>query len=128
MVKADLYMVDTHAHLDMNVFDKDRLDVIARAKEANVNSIINVGTNLESSKKAIELAEKYPEILAAVGVHPHDSAGVGKAQIAELAKIATNPKVVAIGEIGLDFYRNYSPREGQIQALRLQLDLATQLG
>jgi len=127
-VKTNLYIVDTHAHLDMNVFDKDRADVIFRAKEANVNNIINVGTNLESSKKAIELAEKYPEILAAVGFHPHDSAKVGKVEIEELKDIANHPKVVAIGEIGLDFYRDYSPREKQIQTVRLQLDLATQLG
>jgi len=125
--KTDLYIVDTHAHLNMSVFDKDRLDVIARARDAHVNKIINVGTNLESSKKAIALAEKYPEILATVGFHPHDSAKVGKAHIAELTKIANHPKVVAIGEIGLDYYRNYSPREEQVQTLRLQLDLATQL-
>ena len=128
MTDTDLYVVDTHAHLDMNVFDKDRLDVIARARGAHVNRIINVGSNLESSKKTIRLAEKYPEILAAVGYHPHDSAKVGEAHIVELAEIADHPKVVAIGEIGLDFYRNYSPREEQIQTLRLQLDLATQLG
>ena len=128
MTKTDLYLVDTHAHLDMSVFDKDRPDVIARARDAYVNDIINVGTNLESSKKAIELAEKYPEILAAVGFHPHDSAKVGKAHIVELSEFANHPKVVAIGEIGLDFYRNYSSRDAQIQTLRLQLDLATQLG
>ena len=128
MTKTDLYIVDTHAHLDMSAFDKDRLDVIARARDAHVNKIINVGTNLESSKKAIGLAEKYPEIHAAIGFHPHDSAKVGKAHILELAEIANHPRVVAIGEIGLDFYKNYSPREEQIQTLRLQLDLATQLG
>ena len=128
MTKTDLYLVDTHAHLDMSDFDKDRMDVIARAKETHVNSIINVGTNLESSKRAIGLAEKYPEIHAAVGFHPHDSAKVGKANILELTEIANHPKVVAIGEIGLDFYRNYSPRELQLQTLTLQLDLAAKLG
>ena len=128
MTDTDLCVVDTHAHLDMNIFDKDRLDVMARARDAHVHRIINVGTNLESSKKTIKLAEKYPEILAAVGYHPHDSANVGAAHIVELTKIANHPKVVAIGEIGLDFYRNYSSRDEQIQTLRLQLDLATQLG
>ena len=128
MSRADLYIVDTHAHLDMSIFDKDRLDVIARARNAHVNSIVNVGTNLESSKKAIGLAEKYQEILAAVGYHPHDSANVLKAHILELAEIANHPKVVAVGEIGLDFYRNYSPRKEQLQTLKLQLDLATQRG
>ena len=127
MTKTDLSIVDTHAHLDTNVFDKDRPDVIARARDVHVINIINAGTNLESSKKAIALAEKHQQILAAVGFHPHDSAKVEKTHILELAEIATHPKVVAIGEIGLDFYRNYSPQKEQIQTLSLQLDLATQL-
>ncbi len=128
MTKTDLYIVDTHAHLDMSVFDKDRVDVIARAIDAHVSKIINVGTNLESTKKAIDLAEEYPGIFAATGIHPHDVAKVGKAHIIRLSEIANHPKVVAIGEIGLDFYRNYSPREAQVQTLKLQLDLAINLG
>jgi TatD DNase family protein len=112
----------------MSVFDKDRIDVIARARTAGVNKIISIGTDLESSKKAIELAKRYPEIFAAIGYHPHDSAKSGKAEIEELAEIANHPKVVAIGEIGLDFYRNYSPRDKQTQTLKIQLYLATQLG
>ena len=98
-----LSIVDTHAHLDMSAFDKDREEVIARALNAGVNTIITVGTSLESSKKAIGLAEKYPQILAAVGIHPHDTGLVKKSGIANLAEIAKNPKVVAIGETGLDF-------------------------
>lgn len=127
MTGLDLPIVDTHAHLDMDAFDLDRADVIARALDAGVSTIITVGTNLESSKKAVELAEKYPGILAAVGFHPHDVATVGKASIADLAEIAKHPKVVAIGEMGLDFYRNYSPREKQLEVLKWQLDLAVEL-
>ena len=128
MTNTGLYIVDTHAHLDMSVFDRDCIEVIARARNVNVNKIINVGTDLESCKKTIKLAEKYPEIFAAVGFHPHNAIRVGKTYIMELVEIANHPKVVAIGEIGLDFYRNYSPIEAQIQTLRLQLDLATKLG
>jgi TatD DNase family protein len=120
-------MVDTHAHLDTSVFDKDRREVIARARDAGVGTIITVGTNLESSKKAIGLAEKYPGVLATVGFHPHDVATVDRADIARLGKIANHPRVVAIGEVGLDFYRNYSPRGAQLQALTWQLDLAAKL-
>jgi TatD DNase family protein len=111
----------------MNAFDKDREEVIARALNAGVNTIITVGTSLESSKKAIGLAERYPQILAAVGIHPHDTSSVKKSDIAKLAEIAKHPKVVAIGETGLDFYRNYAPRDKQIEVLKWQLDLAVEL-
>jgi len=122
-----LVMVDTHAHLDMSAFDSDRSEVIARALAAGVGTMIAVGTNLESSERAIKLAEEYPEILAAVGFHPHDVATVGKEDIALIAEIACHPRVVAIGEVGLDFYRDYSPREAQLQALKWQLGLASKL-
>ena len=122
-----LSLVDTHAHLDMKDFDKDREEVIARALNAGVSTIITVGTNIESSKKALGLAEEYPQILAAVGIHPHDTSSVTKADIDILAEIAKHPKVVAIGETGLDFYRNYAPREKQIEVLKWQLDLTVQL-
>lgn len=127
MTRPDLSIVDTHAHLDMNAFDKDRAEVIARALNAGVSTIITVGTDLESSKKAIGLAERHPQILAAVGFHPHDTSTVKKTDIANLAEIANRPKVVAIGETGLDFYRNYAPREKQIEVLKWQLDLAVEL-
>jgi len=127
LTAAGLCLVDTHAHLDMSAFDKDRGEVIARALDTGVGTIISVGTDLESSKKAIKLAEKYPEILATVGFHPHEAAIVDRAAIASIGEIASHPRVVAIGEVGLDFYRNYSPREAQLQALKWQLDLAEKL-
>ncbi len=111
----------------MSAFDKDRTEVISRALDAGISTIITAGTNLESSKKAIELAEKFPEILATVGFHPHDVATLEKADIASLGEIANHPRVVAIGEVGLDFYRNYAPRRAQLQALKWQLDLAAKL-
>ncbi|MDD5038514.1 MAG: TatD family hydrolase [Dehalococcoidales bacterium] len=117
-------IIDTHAHLDMAAFDRDRTEVIARALDAGVSTLITVGTDLESSRKAIELSEKYPKILAAVGFHPHDVTKVSKTDIANLGEIARHPRVVAIGEVGLDFYRDYSPHGTQLQALKWQLDLA----
>jgi TatD DNase family protein len=127
VTRPDLSIVDTHAHLDMGAFDKDREEVIARALNSGVSTIITVGTNLESSKKAMGLAERHPQILAAVGFHPHDTSSVKKADIANLAEIAKHPRVVAIGETGLDFYRNYSPREKQLEVLKWQLDLTDEL-
>jgi len=111
----------------MSAFDEDRTEIIARALDAGVSNIITVGTDLESSKKAIELAEHYPGIYAAVGFHPHDVTTVAKADITSLGEIAQHPSVVAIGEVGLDFYRNYSPKEAQLQALEWQLALSIEL-
>ena len=120
-------LVDTHAHLDMGAFDEDRSETIARALNAGVSTIITVGTSLESSEKAIELAEYYTGVYAAVGVHPHDVVTIDRADITSLAEIARHPGVVAIGEVGLDFYRNYSPREAQLQVLKWQLELSAEL-
>ena len=120
-------IVDTHAHLDADAFDEDRDEVIARAVEAGVSMIINVGVNLESSKKAVSLAEEHPEVLAAAGFHPHQADTMKQADVARIGEIARHPRAVAIGEIGLDFYRNYSPREAQFQALKWQLELASEL-
>ncbi|MFC1993324.1 TatD family hydrolase [Chloroflexota bacterium] len=119
--------IDTHAHLDMPHFKSDLSEVISRASHAGVSTIITVGTDLESSKKAAEAADSYPEVLAAAGFHPHEATMVAEADIAELAQIAKHPRVVAIGEVGLDFYRNRAPREAQLQVLRWQLELAVEL-
>ncbi len=125
--RINTFLVDTHAHLDMSAFDEDRAEVIARALEAGISTIVSVGTDLESSKKAIALAEHYAQVYAAVGFHPHDVATVNKADITSLGEIAQHPSVVAIGEVGLDFYRNYCPREAQLQALKWQLTLSAEL-
>jgi len=122
-----LSIVDTHAHLDSSAFDRDRDEVIARARDAGVNTIITVGVGLDSSKDAIALAERHAGVFAAAGFHPHGAAAVKKTDIADLGEIAGHRGVVAIGEAGLDFYRNLSPREAQLQALKWQLDLAVEL-
>jgi len=120
-------IVDTHAHLDVKAFNKDRDEAIARAVEAGVSTIICAGTGLESSKKCIQLAEAHTEVLATVGFHPHEANTVKQADVSELAEIAKHPRVVALGEMGLDFYRNYSPRETQLEVLKWQLELAAEM-
>ncbi len=119
--------VDSHLHLDFAQFDNDRDSVVSRASEANVVSLINPGHNLESSRKAIELAEKYSQLFAAVGVHPHDAAKEGSDAESELRRLAQHPSVVAIGEIGLDYFRNLSPPDTQRQVFRRLLRLAGEL-
>lgn len=117
-------LIDSHAHLDMSRFDADRDEVIRRATQAGVTSIINMGIDLASSQKAIELAKRYPIVSAAVGIHPQDSKSITQADIAKLGELLHDSAVVAIGEIGLDFYRDYAPHEQQIKALKWQLALA----
>lgn len=120
-------LIDSHCHLDFSKFDRDRETVVQRAREAGVEFIINPGYDLESSRRAVALTERYPEVYAAVGVHPHEAKTVTDEVIAELRLLAAQPKVVAIGEIGLDFYRDLSPREKQRRVFRQQLALATEL-
>lgn len=121
-------LVDSHAHLDMPPFASDLDEVLERARQAKVENIITIGCDLESSRIAISLSERYPEVFATVGFHPHEAAKMRDGDLGEMAKLCQHPKVVAIGEIGLDFYRNLSPRDAQLQAFRQQLKLAGELG
>jgi TatD DNase family protein len=121
-------LVDTHAHLDSGQYRDDLDAVIARAAEAGVSTILTVGCDLESSRASIELARRFPQVYASVGIHPHDAAAVDAAAMVALKQLATQDKVVAIGEIGLDFFRDRAPRDLQRQALRSQLRLARELG
>lgn len=120
-------MIDSHAHLEMKEFDADRNDVIERARLAGVESIVTVGTNLSLSRKALSIARQYENIYATVGVHPHDVARAGDQTFDELRKLAADPKVVAYGEIGLDYFRNLSPRAKQMEMFARQLELAHEL-
>jgi len=108
-------------------FTGDCDDVIARAVEAGVDKIVTAGTSVKSSEKAIALAEKYARVFAAVGIHPHEAADIQKADITIIAGLAKHPRVVALGEMGLDFYRNYTPQDSQYQTLKWQLELASEL-
>jgi TatD DNase family protein len=124
---SKISIIDTHAHLEGEKFAEDFDAMITRAAEAGVNRIITAGTNVESSEKAVALAQKYPQIFAAVGIHPQEIAGAQKTDIRRIAELAKNPKVVAIGEMGLDFHRSIVHREEQIQGLKWQLELASEL-
>lgn len=121
-------LIDTHAHLDFAKFDADRLAVIERATAAGVAAIVNVGADLASSRRAVELAEQHDTVYAAVGVHPHDAKKLDGATLGELRELANRSKVVAVGEIGLDFYRDLSPRDVQRRAFQAQLAWAAKLG
>jgi len=117
-------LVDSHTHIDMHPFNKDRDRVLERARGAGVVAIVDVGCDLASSREAVRLAALYPEVFAAVGFHPHSAARMRDDDLERLSELARQPKVVAIGEIGLDFYRNLSPKEIQIEAFKKQLTLA----
>jgi len=123
-----LELIDTHTHLDFPEFDSDREQVIVRAATAGVGAIVNVGADLASSQAAVALAEAHPQIYAAVGVHPHDAKTLTDEVLKELGDLASHSKVVAVGEIGLDFYRHLSPRDKQGQAFDQQLALASDVG
>lgn len=116
--------IDTHAHLFFENYATDLHDVIEKAFYDGVTRIIVPGTDLKTSEKAIELAQKYRGIYASVGVHPHDTKDWKSSDIKLFEQLLTEKKVIAVGEIGLDYYYDYSPKEKQIKAFREQLDLA----
>jgi TatD DNase family protein len=119
--------IDTHAHLDMGDFEADRLEVLERAWEQGLAAIITIGIDLESSRQALDLAKANPHIWATVGLHPHEASAAVEPAFSELRFLAGNPQVVAVGEIGLDFFRNYSPREDQKACFRQCLQLAREV-
>lgn len=121
-------LVDTHAHLQWASFNKDRETVISRARKVGVENIVNIGFDADGSREAIELAEKHEGVYATVGIHPHNASQLNQNLLDKLRELSENPKVVAIGEIGLDYYRNLSPREAQKKAFEAQLTLAEELG
>ena len=121
-------ITDTHAHINLDSYDRDRDEVIARAHAAGVCFMVNVGFTLDTSRESVALAESNAFIYASVGVHPHEAAAVTDDTIDELRRLAGHPKVVAVGETGLDYYRDLSPRDAQEAAFRLQIRLAGELG
>lgn len=120
-------MIDSHAHLNDPRYDSILDDVIARAQAAGVEGIINIGYDLPSSRRAVELAQEYGWMYAVVGIHPHDADGVTPEIMVELEALAKEKGVVAIGETGLDYYYDNSPRDIQRKVFRAQLDLARRL-
>ncbi|MBU4312651.1 MAG: TatD family hydrolase [Candidatus Omnitrophica bacterium] len=106
-------LIDTHCHLDFKDFGPDRYEVIRRAKEGGISAIINVGSSMEGTRRSVELAEQNDFIYAAAGIHPHDADSVTEEDLTSFTKSLDNKKVVAVGEIGLDYYRNLSSKENQ---------------
>ncbi len=120
-------LVDSHCHLQDSQFESDRDEVLDRARQAGVSAFVVIGTDLESSWRAVDLADSHSDVYAAVGVHPHDAKDLDDRTLGALERLADSPKVVAIGEIGLDYYRKLSPPEAQMDAFHRQLDLARRL-
>jgi TatD DNase family protein len=117
-------MIDSHAHLTFKHFRSDLDAVLARAREAGLTAIVTIGFDLASSESGVRLAHQHDDIFAVVGVHPHDAETVDAAVLERLEALADDPRVVAIGEIGLDYYRDLSPRSVQEKAFRAQIALA----
>mgnify|MGYP000875646943 CR=1 FL=1 len=120
-------MIDSHAHYDDEQFDPDRDEVLKACLAEGVTHIINPGSNMESSKRAIALSEQYSFVYAAVGVHPHDTSECDENTIQVLTDLSRKDKVVAIGEVGLDYHYDFSPREVQREWFARQIALARSL-
>lgn len=120
-------LIDSHAHLDDRRFDRDRDRIIKDLENNGIELVINIGADLKSSIASVSLAEKYPNIYATVGVHPHSAKDMDEASLEILRSLAKRDKVVAIGEIGLDFYYDNSPRDDQRKWFKVQLKLAKEL-
>ncbi|MCR4397593.1 MAG: TatD family hydrolase [Firmicutes bacterium] len=121
-------LADSHAHLDMPEFDGDRDSVIGRASDAGVSVIVNPGFNKSSSRRALGLAQRYPSVYCAAGVHPHDAREFTEGDADWYRSILSEARVVAVGEVGLDYYRDLSPRPVQREVFRAFIRLARELG
>jgi len=118
---------DTHAHVDNPQFDEDREEVLRRAQDAAVTRFVNIGCDPKSVRRTLELIELYDWIYGTVGLHPHDAKSMSDALLNEYRELASHPKILAIGEIGLDFHYEYSTRDEQRLAFRRQIRLAKEL-
>jgi TatD DNase family protein len=118
--------IDTHTHVQFEQFDADRDQVLAGCWRAGLEALVVVGTDLESSRRAIRLSATDNRLHPTAGIHPHDASTYDEAAAAELRTLAASGEIVAIGEIGLDFYRNLSPRGAQVETFLRQLDLAAE--
>ena len=120
--------IDTHCHLDFPEFNQDREEVIDNAVKSGIDYIINIGSSLKSSEASLELARKYEFIYAAIGVHPHEADSFDDKIYSSIKELARQDKVVAIGEIGLDYFRNYSKAENQKPLFVSLVSLSKDLG
>lgn len=120
-------LIDSHCHLQFPQFEDDRVQVLDRAWQAGLSAIVVVGIDVDSSRQALALAEAHPNVFATVGWHPHQAAQFNDQQLLALRRLAESPKALALGEIGLDFYRRLSPPETQRAVFQQMLDLAGEL-
>lgn len=120
-------LIDSHCHLNFNAFDEDRAEVLARAAEAGVVAVINPATTLEDSRQITQMAAATPNLFAAIGFHPNDAGAFDEPALAALRQLAGHPQVVAIGEIGLDYYWDTFPRPRQLEVFERQLALAKEV-
>jgi TatD DNase family protein len=125
--QSSVHLIDTHAHLNNAAYDADREEVIRRAREAGVHLIVNIGYDVATTRLAVEVAETYEGLYATAGLHPHDARSCDASLVSELRALAAHPAVVAIGETGLDFCRDLSPRDRQVDAFRRLIALAHEL-
>lgn len=120
-------MIDSHAHLDDPKFDLDRDSLINNLEKHGIEYVFNIGADIVSSRNSVALADKYENIYAVVGIHPHDASSYNEEIEKELIELAKNKKVMAIGEIGLDYYYDNSPRDIQMEVFKKQIELAAKL-
>jgi TatD DNase family protein len=120
-------LIDTHCHLNLDLFENDLCDVIIRARNAGVNKLIVPGIDLETSERAIQISDQFSEVHAAIGIHPNSLHEYNHGDIDKIRRLAQHPKVISIGEIGLDYFRNRAAKELQISAFVAQLNLAREL-
>ena len=128
MAAGTLVLIDSHAHLDDRKLARQEEAVLARAREAGVASVVTIGVDVPSSRRAVEVAHRRSMVFATVGIHPHDASEADEAGWRELERLAADERVVAIGECGLDFYRDLSPRDVQRRVFAQHLALAERVG
>ncbi len=121
-------LIDTHAHLDHRRFEGDLEEVLSRAKKSDVDLILTVASDLPSAQEAVRIADQYKQVFAAVGVHPHEAQNVASDYLTQIGSLAQNQRVLALGEMGLDYHYEFSPRKVQQQVFEAQLNLAGEIG
>jgi len=121
-----LTFIDTHVHLTHEKYEIDRIEVIHRAIDHGIEQMLDIGTDIQTSQAALCIAQSHPEVYAAVGIHPHDASEIRENDWKTLASLIKESKVIAIGEVGLDYYYDFSPRDHQKDVFRKQLEIASE--
>ncbi len=121
-------LVDSHCHLDFDAFEGELDTIVANAKEAGVGMIVTICTKLSAFDRVLAVADRYDHVYCSVGVHPHEAAGEGVRTAARLVELAAHPKVVGIGETGLDYYYNHSPQQAQQVSFKAHIEAAQETG